>query len=102
MKLEININIQGIVKFQPATTESSIHRAHAAYAAPSPHAGTHTLTHMVMRVAKPIGIVPRKRLLFVSCIMTVQISGHIAYRSTEIENAAVNKPTFSTKKMMLR
>lgn len=85
-----------------ATTESSIQSPKATYAAPSPHAGTHTATHISMRVAKPMGTVPRNRLLLGSWIMTVQISGQMVYLKKDIPNASEKSAVFKTKKTMPR
>lgn len=85
-----------------ATAESIIHSAQATYAAHEPQAGTQTNIHISTIVAKPIGIVPRNSEFVASCIMTVQISGHIVYLMMLVMRAKLNKHTLSTKKMMER
>lgn len=54
---------------------STIQRPNARYVAQGPQCGQHRNRNDSMSVAKPIGIVPRNRLLVGSWIMTSQISG---------------------------
>jgi hypothetical protein len=80
-----------------ATIESIIQQTQAIVTAHGPQYGMHNEHQAEMRVAKPIGIVPRKSELTLSAIMTVQISGYTVYRNTEMENAQVNSIAFSPK-----
>jgi hypothetical protein len=56
-------------------TASMIHNTQATVLAQTPQAGTQTYTHMLTRVANPMGTVPRNKELVGSRIITPQISG---------------------------
>ena len=75
-RIESTYNFTITLKVTPtATTASSIQKAHATVLDQSPQAGTQTNTHISMRVANPIGIVPRNREFVGSFHMTVHIPG---------------------------
>jgi hypothetical protein len=58
-----------------ATTESIIQQTQAKVVAQDPQYGIHIEHQAEMRVANPIGMVPRKSELTLSAIITVHISG---------------------------
>jgi hypothetical protein len=80
-----------------ATAASTIHSAHASVPAHGPHAGTHSAVHSCSSVAKPIGTVPRNSECVGSCVMTRQISGHSAYRSTLMPRKPKNSAVLRAK-----
>ena len=87
---------------EAAATTSTIHKAQATDTAQFPHWGTQTETHISISVAKPIGIVARKRELVGSWIITGQISGYKVYRRTDVIKARMNMAALRTKKTIER
>jgi hypothetical protein len=82
-----------------ATIESIIQSSHAKVVTHgASQAGMQMKIHISTIVAKPMGMVPRKRELFGSWIITPQISGYSVYLSMEIVKAREKRMTFSTKK----
>ena len=93
---EISKTVSDIVT-DTATMESSIQQAQAKVTAHGPQYGMHNEHHAEMRVANPIGMVPRKREFTLSAIITVHISGYNMYRTVDTENAHVNRTAFSPR-----
>jgi hypothetical protein len=80
-----------------ATTASTIHSAHTSVLAHSPHTGTHSIVHSCSSVANPIGTEPRNSECTGSRSITLQISGHSAYRSAWIARNVKKRTVLSAK-----
>ena len=94
---EINKTVSEIVTVTD-TIESMIQQTQANVMAQWPQYGMHNAHQAEMSVAKPIGIVPKNSELVLSAIMTVQISGYNAYRTTEMEKAQTKRMALSPRK----
>lgn len=60
---------------EAATIVSIIQHIHANVVAHGPQIGTQTKTHISIKVAKPIGMVPKNKEFVGSRIITLHISG---------------------------
>lgn len=73
----------------------------ATYGVEPPHAGTQIAANMLIMVAKPMGMVPRKSDCTGCRNINVHVAGNKVYRNSDMTSITEKMPTFRTKKTML-